>query len=759
VVRTGDAGRPAPPGPTHHDRVAEELELTNEENARSIAKQRILEACMLAADYGEHYDGYIDAFDAAVEEYDIDPFEAKEDEKLKYLLYPEWKAEEEWLTYSRNDQLNALDDLSEAGWRVVQDVLGDASPVDALIHRNTRDTLRKYEKVGLLDETVPNRNPEQREIELTEETREVYDRIDDYTRKFYKLAQQSDEAETRAIGFVMTTYRQRLTSSVYAISQSLQNRLETLRTQHTVLKGKQRAADRERGQSGQVVLDALSEYDIDDPDELDELQEDLEDTDLSEVVPNVTDHGLDLLEDEIDELESFVHDLRQIDRDPKIGQLTEDLARLDREGHNRKIVFTQYADTMDFIRDQLVATQGATVATYSGRGGEIYDPEDGSWITVGKERVKRAFADDNEKIDILVCTDSASEGLNLQECGVLINYDLPWNPMRVEQRIGRIDRIGQRFDDITILNYSYKDTVETDIYDRLDDRIGLFENVVGDMQPILSGVSQQIRNATLNADTGDDQQAVEEADRQFSEQIEEQERGDRVDVGESLESVDSLVAQDVIDEAKLEAWQSYRHPDISDVADSDYKWEIPYQNSGLESLLRKSTALAEAGFEFVPVANLGSEIDDEYARDFDFEGSTYRLSTPDTDVELPRFETKDEQTVAQAVAPDEEDFAVTFDPDCADAFPSVHYLAPGHPLLDRLVSFVRRNSEGRTRLVACSESRTKSSFRPVVQGWRRKERFARIGDAGDVIEDQPFDGLQSWCEAFLENRGCATNSQ
>jgi hypothetical protein len=433
-------------------------------------------------------------------------------------------------------------------------------------------------------------------------------------------------------------------------------------------------------------------------------------------------------------------------------QLFEDIDELDRDGHNRVIVFTQYADTMDFIRDQLVATQGATVATYSGRGGEVYDPEDGSWVTVGKERVKRAFADDNEKIDILVCTDSASEGLNLQECGVLINYDLPWNPMRVEQRIGRIHRIGQRFDDITILNYSYKDTVETDIYDRLDDRIGLFENVVGDMQPILSGVSQQIRNATLNADTGDDQQAVEEADRQFSEQIEEQERGDRVDVGESLESVDNLVAQDVIDEAKLEAWESYRHPDIADAEDSDYKWELPYRNAGLESLLRESTALGEAGFEFTPVADLDYKIGNEYARDFGFEESTYRLSTPDTGVELPRFETEDEQTVAQAVAPNEDDFAVTFNPDCADAFPSVHYLAPGHPLLDRLVSLVRRNSENRTRLVACAESRTKSSFRPVVQGWRRKEHIGRLGEDGDVVEDQPFDGLQGWCEVFLENR-------
>ncbi len=89
---------------------------------------------------------------------------------------------------------------------------------------------------------------------------------------------------------------------------------------------------------------------------------------------------------------------------------------------------------MDFIRESLVSIHGERIATYSGRGGELYDPESDEWITVGKERVKREFATEAGRVKILICTDSASEGLNFQECGALINYDLPWNPMRVEQR-------------------------------------------------------------------------------------------------------------------------------------------------------------------------------------------------------------------------------------------------------------------------------------------------------------------------------------
>jgi hypothetical protein len=445
--------------------LADELEINTDGQDRAVAKERVLTACRLARAYGEAYDDYLEFVDDAIQEYDIDRFEASEDTKLKRLLYPD--DADEWLMASRSDRQDALDELSPEGWQVIRETLSESSPVDALIHRNTRDTLRKYEAVGLLDTTVPDRNPDQRKIELTEETRSVYDQIDEYTREFYKRAQQTDEAQTRAIGFVMTTYRQRLTSSVYAISQSLEHRLETLRAQRTVLAGRERAQEREYGETEQIVLETIHNADLDDGDVLDELDASSDELDLSELIPSVTEEGKQLIEEEIEALEKFVADLDQIDTDPKIQQLYEDLDELDRSGHNRIIVFTQYADTMDFIRNSLVDLLGSTIATYSGRGGELYDTESESWKSVGKERVKREFSRDGGQVDVLVCTDSASEGLNLQECGALINYDLPWNPMRVEQRIGRIDRIGQRFEEIRILNYSYEDTVETAVFNRM----------------------------------------------------------------------------------------------------------------------------------------------------------------------------------------------------------------------------------------------------------------------------------------------------
>jgi hypothetical protein len=134
------------------------------------------------------------------------------------------------------------------------------------------------------------------------------------------------------------------------------------------------------------------------------------------------------------------------------------------------------------------------VICFSGRGGEIRNG-DGTWRVVTRAEIKRRFKAGQG--DILLCTDAAAEGLNFQFCGSMINYDMPWNPMRVEQRIGRIDRLGQRFDDIEIVNLHYKDTVETQVYTALASRIRLFENMVGGLQPILSAMSKEIGRLAL----------------------------------------------------------------------------------------------------------------------------------------------------------------------------------------------------------------------------------------------------------------------
>ena len=118
-----------------------------------------------------------------------------------------------------------------------------------------------------------------------------------------------------------------------------------------------------------------------------------------------------------------------------------------------------------------------------------------TWVQTSKEWVKEQFRDG--EIAILLCTESASEGLNLQTCGMLANYDMPWNPMRVEQRIGRIDRIGQTYPEVWISNYFYEDSIEVKVYRALEDRIQWFEDVVGALQPILAEVGEVTRKLAM----------------------------------------------------------------------------------------------------------------------------------------------------------------------------------------------------------------------------------------------------------------------
>lgn len=335
------------------------------------------------------------------------------------------------------------------------------TPLRRFVWRNTRGLLRKYCEKGLLKENVPHRKPKNEWIELKEGPRgerELYDRIDEYISDFY----QKYEAERKGLGFVMTVYRRRLTSSFYALQRSLERRKQFLMG---------------------IALPAGGLTD-------DDLEQ--EDLDL-DVTEELSDEERARFHGELEYIEGFLHDLRELGSDSKVEKLFEDL-RYFFDRRDKVMIFTQYTDTMDYLRDQLRHVYGCQVACYSGRGGERWDGV--SWMTCPKEEVKAAFTRGDD-IKILLCTESASEGLNLQTCGVLINYDLPWNPMRVEQRIGRIDRIGQKFEEVWIRNYFFDGTVEATVYQRLSDRIDWFESVVGELQPILNQLAKTIQQVAM----------------------------------------------------------------------------------------------------------------------------------------------------------------------------------------------------------------------------------------------------------------------
>jgi len=111
-----------------------------------------------------------------------------------------------------------------------------------------------------------------------------------------------------------------------------------------------------------------------------------------------------------------------------------------------------------------------------------------------------------------------------------------------------------------------------------------------------------------------------------------------------------------------------------------------------------------------------------------------------------------QQTVAQAIAPATDEAAVTFSAECADEFPSVQHLAPGHPLLEQLLSVLQDATEEPRRFDKRVVTRPDQDLVPVVCGWGRDGVFTRVTDDGSVTENGSMDSLPEWCDQFLDNR-------
>ena len=389
------------------------------------------------------------------------------------------------------------------------------TPLKDLMFRHTRDTLRQYHRLGVLKQDVPTRIVCDNAIAL-EPQREIplYSAVSQYVRDFYRLAQKENR---KALGFLMTLYRKRLTSSFYAIQQSLKRRLEGISfTDDDLL---------DIDDASEPILAGLEPY-------------------MEPVAPQ-----------EIEYLEELLKQFEQTGEDSKLRHCLTTL-RKELNQRDSAIIFTQYTDTMDYLRGELKALYGGKVACYSGRGGELWSQIEQLWYKVPKEQIKQQFRDG--EILILLCTESASEGLNLQTCGVLFNYDMPWNPMRVEQRIGRIDRIGQRYPDVRIHNFYYDGTVEAKVYRRLRDRIDLFSNVVGNLQPILAQVPTFLERVTMSADPQEEDVLMSEFEDSFKSKKLATSIDDLAeeDVQADLELINKAFAKTSLNWQVLEGWMT-----------------------------------------------------------------------------------------------------------------------------------------------------------------------------------------------------------
>lgn len=313
--------------------------------------------------------------------------------------------------------------------------------ISDIMRRMVKEELLKFDGTRLF----PERRAYTASYELSSLEASLYEQVTTYVREEMNRADKLDGSKRSAVGFALTQLQRRLASSPEAIYQSLKRRCKRLelRLDETRLLA--------RGASiGGPVAETLGEYNvkkkIDLPDSFDELDEELSAEEYEIYAEQVVDQAtaaetIPELEAEILILKDLVHQAHQLvqsgnDRKwEELSSLLQDKPEMfTADGHRRKlIIFTEHKDTLNYLVARIENMLGDPSAIRTIYGGTNRDQ---------RRKIQEEFRNDPE-VTVLIATDAAGEGVNLQNANLMVNYDLPWNPNRLEQRFGRIHRIGQ----------------------------------------------------------------------------------------------------------------------------------------------------------------------------------------------------------------------------------------------------------------------------------------------------------------------------
>jgi len=317
------------------------------------------------------------------------------------------------------------------------------------------------------------RVPQTVDFKIDDAEWELYGEITRFVkRQSVRAAAQGDDPRARAVGFLMALYQRRLASSTYAMRRSLENRAKRL----------------EEGLKRAQTLVKTVPPDLPDPEEIEEM-EDSERERLEALLDAITLAGnAEQVREEIGELQSFADSARAVENSGAEAKLSRLREILQKQGffddpNQRLLLFTEFKDTLDYLMERLEAW-GFSVGCI--HGGMKAGSRDDAGTRLHAEQQFR-----EGRIQVLVATEAAGEGINLQCCHILFNYDIPWNPNRLEQRMGRIHRYGQT-KDCLIFNFVATNTIEGRVLNRLLDRLQEIRdaleddavfNVVGEVLP------------------------------------------------------------------------------------------------------------------------------------------------------------------------------------------------------------------------------------------------------------------------------------
>ncbi len=301
---------------------------------------------------------------------------------------------------------------------------------------------------------------------------ELYREITRFVKRQSARAAAMDDPRARAVGFLMALYQRRLASSTRAVRKSLQNRARRL----------------ELGLKHAQQLARTAPPDLPDWDELEEMEEGERER-LEEMLEAITLAGnAEQIREEIAELLELAGQAQEVEDSTAEAKLSNLKDLLQKEGFfdhadRRLLLFTEFKDTLDYLVEKLEAWGFRVGCIHGGMKPGSRD-EPGSRLYSEQQFREGAM-------QVLVATEAAGEGINLQVCNILFNYDIPWNPNRLEQRMGRIHRYGQR-KDCLIFNFVATNTIEGRVLQRLLEKLQEIRdaldddavfNVVGEVLP------------------------------------------------------------------------------------------------------------------------------------------------------------------------------------------------------------------------------------------------------------------------------------
>ena len=338
-----------------------------------------------------------------------------------------------------------------------------ASDVSDLMRRMTKEELVKFDNTPLL----PERVAETVLYALSDGEKKLYEEVTAYVREeFNRAAALQDNKRAGNVGFALTILQRRLASSPEAIYQSLRRRRDRLENTLQDLEAVQHDSDIARD-----LDNRMSGIDDDDIDDLDDAPGDEMEKTEEELL------GLATAASTINELKAEIATLKKLGdsalevRRGGLDTKWQELANLftDRFASDQKLViFTEHRDTLRYLENRIAGLLGSDEAIVHIHG--------------SMRREDRAKAQESFRLDpqirILLATDAAGEGINLQRAHLMVNYDLPWNPNRIEQRFGRIHRIGQT-EVCHLWNLVAKDTREGEVYHRLLEKLDEARNALG----------------------------------------------------------------------------------------------------------------------------------------------------------------------------------------------------------------------------------------------------------------------------------------